>query len=457
MKAVIFGTGECYHRYKSGFKNMDIVGVLDNNVEKWNTYIDGYPIYSPESIQHMDFDYVFLVSIHYKEMRKQLIELGVSEDKIIDEEHLLFFRHLVVKESYMFPECESANGEKKRILLISHVLNLTGAPVVFCRLAHVLKQNGYEVSVYSEKHSNLKHGDLLYKLLKDGISVVLYNDLKTLSIADVKEKFDVFWVNTITLYHIVEKLLPLKKEIFWWLHETDDYYDNLKERIRFPQGENLQVFSVGWMAAQSYEKYSGYNVTGILEYGIPEIIRGTEKITERLAKISFGLVGVHCERKGQDVLFSAILQENKNWEEIAEFYFVGSMPQSIVEEYEKVSNVHCLGEVAPEKLSSIYENLDVLICPSRFDPMPVVVSEAMQHKKVCLVTDKVGQCRYITDGYNGLICKSDSVSELVKKINWIIDNRSSLEEIGERGSKICEEHFSMKAFEKNVLEIMQGY
>ena len=212
---IIFGTGDYYQRYKLGFRNMEIIGFIDNNAEKWDSVIDGYRVYSPDSIRNLKYDYVFLVSIHYKEMRKQLMDLGVSEDKIIDEEHLLFLNNLVVAENYTFSKNAQEKGEaKKKVLLISHVLNLTGAPVVFCRLAHILKQNGYEVTVYAEKRGNLQHGNLLYQLIMDGISVTLFNDLRMISVESIDKQYDVFWVNTITLYHVVEKLLPLNKKVY---------------------------------------------------------------------------------------------------------------------------------------------------------------------------------------------------------------------------------------------------
>lgn len=453
MKAVIFGTGDYYRRYKNAFLNMEIVCFIDNDSRKWGTFLDGHPIISPKEITNWQFDYIFLVSVHYQSMRKQALDLGIPECKIIDEKHLLFLEDLVATENYIFAENAQTKTEGKNILLISHALDLTGAPVVLCRLAHVLKRNGYNVTVYAQKNSKVKHGDLLFQLLQDRISVSLFTDLKSLSVEDIKCKFDLFWVNTILLYYVVGKLLPLGKKVYWWLHEADDFYE-LTGLVKYPQGDNLYVFSGGWMAGEAYEKYSGQKVTGNLMYGMPDCKIGEYKALGNNHKIYFGLIGVYSERKGQDILYSAILEYCQEWENDAEFLFVGVMPEEIKEKYEKVSNIRCIGEVSPEKLSELYESLDVLICASKFDPMPVVVSEAMQHKKTCLVTNKVGQSRYITEGRNGLVCEAGNKNELASKIKWALEHKDDLENIGINGYEIYKKYFSMDAFEKNILGIL---
>lgn len=452
MTVYIFGTGELYKRYKHLFENMDVLGLVDNNPEKWGMELDGRKVISPNELKGKEFDYIILASIHYEEMRDQLLGLGIDEKKVIDKEHKGFFECISIAEQYLF----SDNHEKgKKVLMFSHVLNLTGAPVVFCRLAKLLKKNGYNVTVVAEKHSGLKHGILLHELLRERISVIMVPDYELFDIEKYAIEYDFFWVCTVVMHKIVERLIKLNKNVYWWLHETDDYYKEMGKEIKFPHASNLFVLSGGWMAAEAYVKFSGYKVARNLEYGIPDFPKKILAIKKKDSRICFGLFGIYCERKGQDVLYEAILQENNNWNEIAEFYFVGTMPETVTQKYEKVSNVHCIGEIVPEKLFDAYEQIDVLICPSRFDPMPVVVSEAMQHRKLCLVTDKVGQSRYITDCYDGLVCKAGDVGALVQKVNWILANKNLLDAMGSRSYAIYENHFSMDSFERNVFELLE--
>lgn len=83
MKIVLFGTGDYYNKYKKWFAPGDIVALLDNNSDKAGLTLDGHPVLLPEKITDLYYDYIVILSVHEKEMRKQLIDLGVEDDKII--------------------------------------------------------------------------------------------------------------------------------------------------------------------------------------------------------------------------------------------------------------------------------------------------------------------------------------------------------------------------------------
>ena len=99
----------------------------------------------------------------------------------------------------------------------------------------------------------------------------------------------------------------------------------------------------------------------------------------------------------------------------------------------------------------ILEAADVLICPSREDPMPTVCAEAMMHHVPCLVSDAVGTAAYLIDGINGMIFKSGDIDGLREKILWCINNQDTTRKMGNEAYKVYENVFSVKAFEKNLL------
>ena len=117
--------------------------------------------------------------------------------------------------------------------------------------------------------------------------------------------------------------------------------------------------------------------------------------------------------------------------------------------------IHVLGELSPQAVSEFYRQIDVLVSPSLSDPMPVVVTEAMQHKKVCLVTDRVGQSRYISPMKDGLVCSAGDEKDLEKKLCWLINNKEKLEEMGRESFEIYRKHFSMESFENNITELIE--
>jgi glycosyltransferase involved in cell wall biosynthesis len=110
------------------------------------------------------------------------------------------------------------------------------------------------------------------------------------------------------------------------------------------------------------------------------------------------------------------------------------------------------GVLGREGVNEILENADVMVCPSREDPMPTVAAEAMMHSVPCVLSDATGTAMYIDDGVNGMVFESENVGELEDRLEWCITHRGQLEQMGERARRIYEEVFSMKIFEKNLLE-----
>ena len=118
-------------------------------------------------------------------------------------------------------------------------------------------------------------------------------------------------------------------------------------------------------------------------------------------------------------------------------------------------NVQYIGEMKQSELNDFYRKIDVLVCPSRDDPMPIVVTQAMQNEIPCIVSDQVGQAEYIQSGKNGYIFKSEDVIELARIMEDIIVNPAQLNQIGKEGKKIYEENFSEKRMQRQLLDIFK--
>ena len=147
-------------------------------------------------------------------------------------------------------------------------------------------------------------------------------------------------------------------------------------------------------------------------------------------------------------------QKNK-----AEFWFVGSLgtealEKEIVEFTEGEPTVKVVGELSRQRMTHLYEEIDVIVNPSRQDALPTVVAEGMMHGKVCITSNVTGMADYIITMKNGLICQSDDVKHLSEQMEWIIKNPDKMNSIGVKARRTYEEFFSMEAFEKNVKEIL---
>ena len=79
MKVLIFGTGDYYRKYIKWFKKEDVIALLDNDCRKQGSLLDGFEVLSPEAGITKKYEKIFILSVHEKVMREQLLCLGVEK------------------------------------------------------------------------------------------------------------------------------------------------------------------------------------------------------------------------------------------------------------------------------------------------------------------------------------------------------------------------------------------
>ena len=173
------------------------------------------------------------------------------------------------------------------------------------------------------------------------------------------------------------------------------------------------------------------------------------------SKLIFLTIGYIEWRKGQDLLIDAIEQIPANDLANCEFVFVGQdgsvMANDLKNRTRQNINISFVGTVKREEIHNLLDNANVLLCPSREDPMPTVCAEAMMHSVPCVVSDATGVSEYLIDGYNGLVFHSEDVDALKYKVLWCINHKDELVKIGKNARKVFEKVFSIDVFEKNII------
>lgn len=116
MKVLIFGTGKYFSKRKEKITNEQIIAFLDNDSSKQGILFEGKPVYSPQKVQEIEFDYIVIMTTFYDEMRLQLEQLDVGLDKILRFEDFCLV-DAVVNGDYekYFDELPSSIG--KEVLL----------------------------------------------------------------------------------------------------------------------------------------------------------------------------------------------------------------------------------------------------------------------------------------------------------------------------------------------------
>ena len=119
------------------------------------------------------------------------------------------------------------------------------------------------------------------------------------------------------------------------------------------------------------------------------------------------------------------------------------------------TSVAFLGEMTRREIQRVFEEIDVLVCPSVEDPLPIVVTEALMYGKTCIVSDSIGMADYIAEGQNGFVFPKGNGEALSERMEWIIENRELLWQIGQNARQTYENHFTLDRFGERLEEILQ--
>lgn len=110
-----------------------------------------------------------------------------------------------------------------------------------------------------------------------------------------------------------------------------------------------------------------------------------------------------------------------------------------------LTNIHWVGHLGAgvKKLVPYYSRADVFVAPSIWDePLGLVILEAMACNTPVVVTRKGGIPLAVKEGYNGLFVRARNSSQIVQKVNKLLDNESLRIKMGQNARKSVEQKFS---------------
>ena len=348
----------------------------------------------------------------------------------------------------------------KKILIITHQLSRTGAPIVLLDMIRVLWRQGYQLEVIS-----MLDGELRQELEEMNILLRVQEHFMDQSEAfwQYVENFNIVIANTLVTFEAVHLLKYTNIPVIWWLHEGRQYFEYFKTVL--PDFRNLpahiHVFSVGHYVQQVIKELYGVR-TEILHFGIEDHPAAAKRTSAE--KVRFLTAGTYSKVKAQDVLAEAIRSLPEEYLQRAEFFFCGSEQMFDEEVFHAVlalsqdyQNVTMLHQLSRAETLQWMETCDCLIVPSRIDPIPTVAGEMMMKGNLCLCTEVCGVAHYIEDGVNGLTVPAENPQALRDKIMCVIDHNQSLNPIRARGRAIYELHFAKSVFEPKVAQIVEQY
>lgn len=373
-----------------------------------------------------------------------------------------------------YSESELNFESQKRILVFSHELSRTGAPVVLLDTVKEMIREKHFVVVVSPCD-----GPLRDEFLQSGAIVIIDRKVmcgrgeefsksffKTEWYMDTfVQEVDLILICTLVGHNLVNRYSQTNKPILWWLHEGKYSLDFYKNYLPKSIPNNVKVFCGGKYTQRLLKEFGFEYKSDLLLYGVNDVNKKVNKFIQQNNKVKFLLAGTIDERKGQDIVLEAIQKLEKEHLAKAEFFFVGdrnygdtsNVYRQLFKMEKEYRNITVINAINREKLFEIYTKVDCLICPSRDDPMPVVATEMMMFSKVCICSTNTGTSDFIKDGYNGFIFENENAEELARKIAYVILHKNELNMIKKYSREVYEEIFAMDIFSnklKNIIEQM---
>lgn len=159
---------------------------------------------------------------------------------------------------------------------------------------------------------------------------------------------------------------------------------------------------------------------------------------------NIGIIGTMSKRKGTDLIIDSVDEIIKMDINIHFIYNHGEITfvQAIQEKQKKYNeNIYIYNNLNQEEIKKIYDNMDIVLVPSRQDPLPTVVIEAMARKTIVIGTNIDGIPEMIKD--NRLLIESNSKGSIVSKINELKQYSSDeLKHISNNQFEYCKQKFN---------------
>ena len=367
----------------------------------------------------------------------------------------------MISDFFRFKKERLLIGKNCYVMISHNAQGDGGAPVVLFELAKLIKNNGSDVVFLS-----CQPGDLMNCCREAGIYGYTTGKLHKRYLKSlISYNPSCFIVNTMLCHDSVQFLMKNYKDgrVYWWVHEENKIVQEYATYIDFVPNEQFRILCVSERVKTVVEKSMPHLIdyTAIMYYGCNDL-RNNSHINrikkENDNKYIICSIGYISERKNQLQLVEAVESLPKEIRDRVEVHFVyGSADKAYFQKLktaiESKPYYKLIGAIPRDKMADLYMSVDLLVCSSVDDPLPVVVTEAMMLKTPFITSSETGQYALVNNTVNGYTYDVANTYELTQQIILAYENRHN-EEIIQRARDMYESTFSLQVLEKNFTELM---
>jgi len=376
----------------------------------------------------------------------------------------------------MFARRNSATRFSGRnLLLISHDLSLSGAPISLSHLAKWGKAHGSFVVVMSPVDGPLreKFVEAEIPVIVDSLLVTGYETFTKFgsqlpirshrSFMRFARDFDCVVASTIFAAPLIRDVHAEGIPNIWWIQEglVGDHFLKKYSVLPLVLGLADLIVAPDKSSQRIYQTFANRPIR-VLPYGIPDVAQQSVLSPEPRAAgpVRFLLLGTIEHRKGQATLLEALRHLPQDVLDCSEFLIVGrpqdvKLAAQVRAAAEASSHLRFREAVAHEDALALVHEADVMLCASWDETGPLTLVEAMALGKAILST-RVGVVgEKLIPEEDALFVESGDAVGLAAAIQRLVRDPKLLHKLAANARRAYERHFRLEHFGKEFLTLLE--
>jgi glycosyltransferase involved in cell wall biosynthesis len=118
------------------------------------------------------------------------------------------------------------------------------------------------------------------------------------------------------------------------------------------------------------------------------------------------------------------------------------------------ARVHFLGTVDAAELPPLYRGAALVVCPSRWEGLPLVCLEAMASGRAVVATAVDGTPDAVADGESGVLVPPENPGALARAVESLLRMPARCERLGTRGAELVRERFTWASIADRYLAVL---
>ena len=342
----------------------------------------------------------------------------------------------------------------RKILLISHEMSYTGAPIALFKMAKVLVKNNYNISVAS-----LKKGQFSQEYEKINIKVNILDGKNLAQYKSYFKEFDLIIVNSIVSYKVYKFARKYVPTIFF-ITEAEQWIQYCNEKhLGTLLKTSKTSYCVSEYAAEVFKKEFNANFTVL--HNATEDFYENRKNYYKDDKLNIAIIGTIYPLKSFHTVINSIKTLPLEYQQKICVRLAGEIHngykdycENLMQDINKMSCIEYIGAITDlQSKNQLYKDTDIVIVPSIDESCSLVALEAAMMACALVMTHNVG-AKYLINRNSGFLFEKENVNELSEIIKKIIDDNVDIAQMG-----ICarEEYLktsTIEIYEKNILDMV---